>query len=162
MSIQPYVGPTPGSNNGAIVALTTAQEITPEEYERRQKEVSFSSFSLLLLSYELEQRKEPAVSIPSPNLLLLISISAVPGQSRASTSRSPTLSHVYAGRGAGRRSSNSSQRRFQTGFVKSWAPMLELAAASSTCTEWCEHAPVNPTLSISRSGPAASCSAHLG
>ena len=46
MSIQPYVGPTPGSNNGAIVALTTAQEITPEEYERRQKEVSFSSFSL--------------------------------------------------------------------------------------------------------------------
>ena len=39
MSIQPYVGPTPGSDNGAIVALSTAQEITPEEYERRQKEV---------------------------------------------------------------------------------------------------------------------------
>lgn len=39
MSIQPYVGPNSGSNNGAIVALGAAQEITLEEYERRQKEV---------------------------------------------------------------------------------------------------------------------------
>ena len=39
MSIQPYVGPTPGTDSGAIVALSTAQDITPEEYERRQKEV---------------------------------------------------------------------------------------------------------------------------
>jgi hypothetical protein len=43
MSIQPYVGPNPGSDNGAIVAIGTAQEITPEEYERRQKEVICSS-----------------------------------------------------------------------------------------------------------------------
>ncbi len=41
MSIQPYVGPI-GSNNGAIVALGTSQEISPEEYERRQKEVRSS------------------------------------------------------------------------------------------------------------------------
>lgn len=39
MSIQPYVGPNPGSDNGAIVAIGAAQDITPEEYERRQKEV---------------------------------------------------------------------------------------------------------------------------
>ena len=39
MSIQPYVGPNFGSENGAIVAIGAAQEITPEEYERRQKEV---------------------------------------------------------------------------------------------------------------------------
>ena len=39
MSIQPYVGPNSGSDNGAIVAIGAAQEITPEEYERRQKEV---------------------------------------------------------------------------------------------------------------------------
>jgi len=55
MSIQPYVGPTPGANNGAIVALTTAQEITPEEYERRQKEVISATFTFL---YELENVKQ--------------------------------------------------------------------------------------------------------
>ena len=37
MSIQAYTGPTASSSHGAIVL--TRQELTPEEYERRQKEV---------------------------------------------------------------------------------------------------------------------------
>ena len=60
MSIQPYVGPTPGSNNGAIVALGTAQEISPEEYERRQKEVRSPSAAcspaLVLQNEAVQQR----------------------------------------------------------------------------------------------------------
>ncbi|CAL5227957.1 g11005 [Coccomyxa viridis] len=55
MSIQPYVGPI-GSNNGAVVALNTAQEITPEEYERRQKEAEELEKKLKFISEKVPNR----------------------------------------------------------------------------------------------------------
>ena len=61
MSIQPYVGPTPGSNNGAIVALSTAPELSPEEYERRQKEVEPTLPSSLIATYIQSMNKPLAL-----------------------------------------------------------------------------------------------------
>jgi predicted acylesterase/phospholipase RssA len=43
MSIQAYNGPSSGSSHGAIVPVGAAQELTQEEYEKRQKDVSFLS-----------------------------------------------------------------------------------------------------------------------
>jgi len=40
MSIEAYKGPTSEVHHGAIVPVGAAKEITQEEYERRQKEVS--------------------------------------------------------------------------------------------------------------------------
>lgn len=56
MSIQPYVGPNPGSDNGAIVAIGAAQDITPEEYERRQKEAEELEKKLKFISEKVPNR----------------------------------------------------------------------------------------------------------
>lgn len=39
MSIQTYTGPSGGANHGAIVPAGAPQELTQEEYEKRQKDV---------------------------------------------------------------------------------------------------------------------------
>ncbi len=43
MSIQAYTGPSASANHGAIVPVGGAQELTQEEYEKRQKDVSIVS-----------------------------------------------------------------------------------------------------------------------
>ena len=137
MSIQPYVGPI-GSNNGAVVALNTAQEITPEEYERRQKEVRSSSAACLPC-------KSPQCQMARSSFLgridFLTSLQwlAKPWQLTwlyCSDCPFPHSISAWRRQKSLKRSSNSSQRRFPTESVKSWAPMLEQAVASSTCTEW--------------------------
>lgn len=42
MSIQTYTGPSGNTNHGAIVPVGAAKELTQEEYEKRQKDVSTS------------------------------------------------------------------------------------------------------------------------